>query len=82
MHERCAGGMSEFKAEAGMHQGSGLSPFLLTEESDRLTDEVRQESPRTMMFVDDIVVCKESREVCPWKERDAGWSGQDGITCE
>ncbi|KAI5606596.1 hypothetical protein C0J50_2095 [Silurus asotus] len=29
---------------------------------DRLTDEVRQESPWTMMFADDIVICCESRE--------------------
>ncbi|KAI5105879.1 hypothetical protein C0J45_3576 [Silurus meridionalis] len=29
---------------------------------DRLTDEVRQESPWTMMFADDIVICGESRE--------------------
>ena len=29
---------------------------------DRLTDEIRQESPWTMMFGDDIVICSESRE--------------------
>ena len=29
---------------------------------DRLTDEVRQESPWNMMFVDDIVTCSESKE--------------------
>ncbi|KAI5629399.1 hypothetical protein C0J50_2331 [Silurus asotus] len=29
---------------------------------DRLKDEVRQESPWTIMFVDDIVICGESRE--------------------
>ncbi|KAI5106426.1 hypothetical protein C0J45_4123 [Silurus meridionalis] len=29
---------------------------------DRLTDEVRQESPWTMMFADDFVICGESRE--------------------
>ncbi|XP_065645284.1 uncharacterized protein LOC136075775 [Hydra vulgaris] len=28
---------------------------------DRLTDEVRQESPWTIMFADDIVICSESR---------------------
>ena len=31
-------------------------------EKDRLTDEVRQESPWTMMFTDDNVVCSESWE--------------------
>ncbi|KAG2462952.1 YSM6 protein, partial [Polypterus senegalus] len=29
---------------------------------DRLTDEIRQESPWTMMFADDIVICSDSRE--------------------
>ena len=29
---------------------------------DRLTDEVRRESPWTMLFADDIVICKETRE--------------------
>ena len=29
---------------------------------DRLTDEVRQESPWNMMFTDDIVICSESKE--------------------
>lgn len=29
---------------------------------DRLTDEVRQESPWTMMFAGDIIICSESRE--------------------
>ncbi|KAK3563885.1 hypothetical protein QTP86_004825 [Hemibagrus guttatus] len=29
---------------------------------DQLSEEVRQESPWTMMFVDDIVICSESRE--------------------
>ena len=29
---------------------------------DRLTDEVRRESPWTMLFADDIVICEETRE--------------------
>ena len=29
---------------------------------DRLTDEVREESPWTMMFAEDIVICSESTE--------------------
>lgn len=60
---RCAVGRTgDFKVEVGLHQGSALSPFLFALVMDRLTDEVRQESPWTMMFADDIVICSESRQ--------------------
>ena len=60
---RCAVGVTEdFKVEVGLHQGSALSPFLFALVMDRLTDEVRQEAPWTMMFADDIVICGENRE--------------------
>ncbi|KAK3524905.1 hypothetical protein QTP86_011517 [Hemibagrus guttatus] len=52
----------EFKVEVGLHQGSSLSPFLFAIVMDHLSEEVRQESPWTMMFADDIVICSESRE--------------------
>ncbi|MCJ8736618.1 hypothetical protein PDJAM_G00014560 [Pangasius djambal] len=59
---RCAVGQTEFKVEVGLHQGSALSPFLFAMVMDQLSEEVRQESPCTMMFADDIVICSESRE--------------------
>ncbi|MCJ8748268.1 hypothetical protein PDJAM_G00163190 [Pangasius djambal] len=60
---RCAVGQTEeFKVEVGLHQGSALSPFLFAMVMDQLSKEVRQESPYTMMFADDIVICSESRE--------------------
>ncbi|KAK3570388.1 hypothetical protein QTP86_019270, partial [Hemibagrus guttatus] len=60
---RCAVGQTEeFKVEAGLHQGSALSPFLFAIVMDQLSEEVRQESSWTMMFADDIVICSESRE--------------------
>ncbi|KAK3508077.1 hypothetical protein QTP70_012391 [Hemibagrus guttatus] len=60
---RCAIGQTEeFKVEVGLHQGSALSPFLFAIVMDQLSQEVRQESPWTMMFADDIVICSESRE--------------------
>ncbi|KAK3519671.1 hypothetical protein QTP86_005328 [Hemibagrus guttatus] len=60
---RCAVGQTEeFKVEVGLHQGSALSPFLFAIVMDQLSEEVRQESPWTMMFADDIVICSESSE--------------------
>ncbi|KAK3539467.1 hypothetical protein QTP70_008494 [Hemibagrus guttatus] len=60
---RCAVAQTEeFKVEVGLHQGSVLSPFLFAMVMDQLSEEVRQESPWTMMFADDIVICSESRE--------------------
>ncbi|KAK3510979.1 hypothetical protein QTP70_027789 [Hemibagrus guttatus] len=59
----CAVGQTEeFKVEVGLHQGSALSPFLFAIVMDQLSEEVRQESPWTIMFADDIVICSESRE--------------------
>ncbi|KAK3560234.1 hypothetical protein QTP86_002183 [Hemibagrus guttatus] len=60
---KCAVGQTEeFKVEVGLHQGSALSPFRFAIVMEQLSEEVRQESPWTMMFADDIVICSESRE--------------------
>ena len=60
---RCAIGTREnFNVKVGLHQGSALSPFLFAVIMDRLTDKVRREPPWTMLFADDIVICKETRE--------------------
>ena len=60
---RSSVGLSDsFRVKVGLHQGSALSPFLFAIIMDRLTDEIRQESPWTMMFADDIVLCSNSRQ--------------------
>ena len=64
---RCAvGAIESFKVKVGLHQGSVLSPFLFAVFMDMLTDEVRRESPRTMLFADDIVIFQETRK--KWSE--------------
>ena len=58
---RCAvGTIKSFMVK--LHQGSALSPFLFAMIMDRLTDEVRKEPPWTMLFPDDIVICRKTRK--------------------
>ena len=60
---RCAVGVTEgFEVKVGLHQGLALSPCLFAMMMDRMTDEIREEAPWTMMFADDIVICSESME--------------------
>ena len=60
---RFAVGMTdEFKVKMGLHNGSALSPFLFAIVMNRLTDGIRQETPLIMMFVDNNVICNESRQ--------------------
>ena len=59
----CAVGVTEgFEVKVGLHQGSTLSHCLFAMVMDRMTDEIREEAPWTMMFADDIVICSESKE--------------------
>ena len=60
---RCAVGETEgFDVKVGLHQGSALSHCLLAMVIDRMTDDIKEEAPRAMMFADDIVICSESQE--------------------
>ena len=60
---RCAVRVTEgFEVKVGLHQGSALSPCLFAMVMDRMTDEIREEAPWTMMFADDIVICSEGKE--------------------
>ena len=60
---RCAVGTTKsFKVKVRLHQGSALSLFLFAVIMDRLMDKVRREPPWMMLFADDIVICKETRE--------------------
>ena len=64
---RCAVGVTEgFEVKVGLHQGSALSPCLFAMVMDRITDDIREEAPWTMMFADAIVICSESKE---WLEQ-------------
>ena len=65
---RCAVGTTEsFKVKVGLLHGSALSSFLFAVIIDRLTDEVRREPPWTMLFADNIVIRKKTREEVEWR---------------
>lgn len=62
----------------GGSRGSALRPFLLAMRMNR-TDEIREESPWTAVFADDIVVSSESREQVEENlevEVDGPWKGE------
>ena len=60
--EVCGRSDGGFEVKVGLHQGSALSPCLFAMLKDRMTDEIREEAPWTMMFAGDIVICSESKE--------------------
>ena len=60
---RCAVGVTEgFEVKVGLHQGSALNPCLFAMVMDRMTNEIREEAPWTMMFTFDMVIYCESKE--------------------
>ena len=51
---RCAVGVTEgFEVKVGLHQGSALSPCLFAMVMYRMTDEIREEAPWTIMFAEE-----------------------------
>jgi len=48
--------------DIGLHQGSALSPFLLTIIMDELTKEIQDEIPWCILFDDNIVLIDETRD--------------------
>ena len=65
-----------FEVKVRLHQGSALSPCLFAMVMDRMTDEIREDAPWTMVFADDIVICSESKEQVElesWRAGDMLW---------
>ena len=60
---RSAAGLTkEFKVGVGLHQGSALSPFLFAIIINRLTEDIRKDTPWDMLFADNIVLCRQNHE--------------------
>ena len=56
------GETDEIEIEVGLHQGSALNPFLFILILDVITEEIQEDTPWTMLFADDLVLCNETRE--------------------
>ena len=65
-----------YRCGRGVQGGGGTASRIFFAKMDRLTDEVRQESPWTVMYADDIVVCSESREQVEEKLQ-RSWKGKE-----
>ena len=56
------GKTGQFKIEVGLHQGSGLSPFLFTIVLDTISEECRNGLPWELLFADDLAIIADSEE--------------------
>ncbi|XP_046848167.1 uncharacterized protein LOC124441744 [Xenia sp. Carnegie-2017] len=56
------GETEKIQVEVGLHQGSALSPLLFIIIMDVISDDTTEDTPWSMMFADDLVLCDEKRE--------------------
>ena len=52
----------QFEIEVGLHQGSGLSPFLFTIVLETISEECRNGLPWELLFADDLTIIAYSEE--------------------
>ena len=58
----CGKVTKDFPISIGLHQGSALSPYLFNLVVDVLTEPIKEEIPKCMLFADDIVLLAESKK--------------------
>ena len=68
------GKTGKFEIEVGLHQGSGLSPFLFTIVLDTISEECRNGLPWKLLFADDLAIIADSEEDLQrrWLKRQIG----------
>ena len=57
------GRTDDFPIKVDLHQGSGLSPFLLIVVLDVISEEFRCGLPNELLFADDLVVVTDTEEI-------------------
>ena len=69
----------EFPIKVGLHQGSGLSPFLFIVVLDVISEEFRCGLPSELLFADDLAVVTDKRRRCRGDGLDGrlGWRARD-----
>ena len=55
-----AGLTKKFKVGVGLYQGSAVSSFLFSIIVDRLTEDIRKDTPWDILFADDRVLCRQN----------------------
>ena len=56
-----SGATRDFSITIGLHQGSGLSPYLFNVVLDVLTEHIQEAALRCMLFANDIVLVGDSK---------------------
>ena len=69
------GRTDEFPIKVGLHQGSGLSPFLFIVVLDVISEEFRCRLPCELLFADDLAVVTDTEEMAWLSDGD----GEQGI---
>ena len=57
-----AGTTRPFEVTVGVHQGSAISPLLFILCLDRITQDIQGEHPWTLLYADDIVLARSTRD--------------------
>ena len=77
------GKTGQFEIEVGLHQGSGLSPFLFTMVLDTISEECRNGLPWELLFADDLAIVADSEEDLQRRMAEvADWNGEQGTESE
>ncbi|XP_066956282.1 uncharacterized protein [Macrobrachium rosenbergii] len=76
------GETENFEVSVGLHQGSALSPFLFVLVMDVLSEEIRNEVLRELLYADDLVITAEDEEDLQRRVERSTLSQEEGCEAE